>query len=53
MPSTTEIATIPLVAGSDIGDPNDQAAQVLKESLDTISQQDGAQVLYVHYYQID
>ena len=40
---TTEIATVPLVSGSDIGDPNNQAASVIKEAADTLAQQDGFQ----------
>ena len=43
MPSTTEIATLTLVAGSDIGDPNNPAAQVFKDSMDTINKADGLQ----------
>lgn len=38
---TTELATIPLVAGSQIGDPDNSAAAVLKDCSTTISQQDG------------
>jgi hypothetical protein len=40
---TTEIATVPLVSGSDIGDPDNQAAAVIKEACDTLAQQDGFQ----------
>lgn len=43
--TTTEIARIPLVPGSQIGDPNNPAAIVLKDSGDTLNQQDGVQNL--------
>ena len=42
---TTEIATVPLVSGSDIGDPKNQAAAVIKAAADTISAQEGFQSL--------
>lgn len=42
---TLEIATVPLVAGSDIGDPNNQAAAIIKETCDTIADQEGFQSL--------
>lgn len=42
---TTEIATVPLVSGSDIGDPNNQSAVVIKDAYDTISKQEGFQGL--------
>ena len=42
---TTEIATVPLVAGSEVGDPNKPEAKVIKDACDTIAQQDGFQGL--------
>lgn len=43
--ATTEIATVPLVAGSEVGDPNNPAAKVIKDACDTLAQQDGMQSL--------
>ena len=43
MPATTEIVNLNLVAGGKVGDPDNEAAQVLKECGDQILQQDGAQ----------
>ncbi len=37
----TELATIPLVAGSQLGDPDNSSAAVFKDCATTISQQDG------------
>ena len=45
MPSTTEICNLNLVAGSDIGDPNNPASIVMKESGDTMTSADGMQQL--------
>jgi len=42
---TTEVARLSLVPGSDIGDPNSAAAQVLKDCGGTIQQTDGVQQL--------
>lgn len=42
---TTEIFTLPLAAGSDIGDPSNQAAAVSKESFETLIKS-GAQKIY-------
>ncbi|KAH9829767.1 hypothetical protein Tdes44962_MAKER02245 [Teratosphaeria destructans] len=41
--TTTEIAWFPLKAGSNIGDPDSEAASVLKSTFDTLRQQDGLQ----------
>lgn len=46
MPATTEICTLALVDGSDIGDPNGAAATVMKECYDTIASQEGLQKLW-------
>ena len=46
MPATTEICTLVLVAGSDIGDPNGTVATVMKECCDTIASQEGLQKLW-------
>ena len=43
MAPTTEIATISLVSGSNIGDPDNDAAVVFKECGDIITQQEGYQ----------
>ncbi len=43
---TTEIARIPLKAGSEIGDPKNHASGTLNGLLNTISQQDGFQQQY-------
>jgi hypothetical protein len=43
MPATTEICTLNLVAGTDIGDPNNQGAHIMKECGDQLLQQDGVQ----------
>lgn len=40
---TTEILVCPLVAGSEIGDPGNPAAQILKEVGQTLSTTDGVQ----------
>ncbi|EME40356.1 hypothetical protein DOTSEDRAFT_66151 [Dothistroma septosporum NZE10] len=40
---TTEILHCPLVAGSEIGNPDNHAAQIMKEVGDTLAQQDGVQ----------
>lgn len=40
---TTEIATIPLVPGTAIGDPSNQGATVVKDIITTLRQQDGYQ----------
>lgn len=45
MPATTEICLLNLVAGTDIGDPNNQGSQVMKECGDELLQQDGIQQL--------
>jgi hypothetical protein len=45
MPTTTEIAVIPLIAGSDIGNPDHESARVFKSLSDTITRQDGFQQL--------
>lgn len=42
---TTEIATVPIVAGSNIGDPDDKSAKVIKDACDTIAAQEGFQSL--------
>ena len=39
----TEIATLPLVAGSDINDPDSAAGKVLAEMVSTLSKQEGYQ----------
>lgn len=43
---TTEIATVPLVAGSKPGDPSDPSAAILKETFNTLQQQDGMQQIH-------
>lgn len=43
--TTTEICVLNLVAGTDVGDPNNQGSQVMKESGDVLLQQDGIQQL--------
>ena len=43
MPATTEIVNLNLIAGTDIGDPDNQGNQILKECGDQILQQDGSQ----------
>lgn len=43
MPATTEICTINLVAGSDIGNPDNHASHILHECGDSLVQQDGMQ----------
>ncbi|KAK3720629.1 hypothetical protein LTR37_003678 [Vermiconidia calcicola] len=45
--STTEVATLPLKPGSEIGNPDNQAAAVLKDCCDTIAQQDGFQQMQI------
>ena len=40
---TTEVATLVLIPGSDIGDPQSPAAGVVKFCGDTIAEQDGFQ----------
>lgn len=40
---TTEVASLVLVPGSDVGDPNNPAAAVVRDCGQTISQQDGFQ----------
>ena len=46
MPATTEICTLALVAGSNIGDPNSAAATVMKECCDIMAGQEGLQKLW-------
>lgn len=43
---TTEIATIPLKAGSKPGDPSDLSAQVLNDAANVLKQQDGMQQIH-------
>lgn len=43
MPTTTEILNCPLVAGSELGNPDNHAAQIMKEVGDTLAKQDGVQ----------
>lgn len=45
MPATTEICLLNLVAGTDIGDPDNQGSQIMKECGDQLLQQDGIQQL--------
>ena len=40
---TTEIAVLPLIAGTSIGDPDSQAAAVMRDAVATLHQQDGLQ----------
>ena len=42
---TTEIAILPLLPGAEIGDPNNPAAAVIKNSGDTLSKTDGVQMV--------
>lgn len=42
---TTEIATLTLAPGSDIGDPNNDASRVVNECCNVISKQPGFQAL--------
>lgn len=46
MAPVTEIATLPLKAGSNIEDPNSSTYTVWQSALDTIASQDGFQRLY-------
>ena len=43
---TTEIAVIPLIAGTSIGDPNSHAAAVMRDTAATLHQQDGLQQVH-------
>jgi len=43
---TTEVAILPLVAGSKIGDPNDTSSKVVQGCLNTLNQQDGFQQVH-------
>jgi hypothetical protein len=40
---TTEIAVIPLIAGTSVGDPDSHAAAVMRDTVATLHQQDGLQ----------
>ena len=46
MAPATEIATIPLTAGSKIEDPESPAGKVWQSTIDTVSSQPGYQRLY-------
>lgn len=46
MAPATEIATLPLVAGATIEDPDSSAGKVWQSTLDTVSAQDGFQRAY-------
>jgi hypothetical protein len=43
---TTEIAVIPLIAGTSIGDPESHAAAVMRDIVTTLHQQDGLQQVH-------
>lgn len=43
---TTELAIIPMKAGSKPGDPNDLSAQVLNDAATVLRQQDGMQQIH-------
>ena len=43
---TTEIAVIPLIAGTSIGDPDSHAAAVMRDTVATLHQQDGLLNVY-------
>lgn len=43
---TTEIATIPVVAGTSIGNPDDHGAAVMKDTTTTLHQQLGLQQIH-------
>ena len=46
MAPATEIATMPLIAGAAIEDPDSSAGKVWQSTLDTVSAQDGFQRAY-------
>ena len=46
MVPATEIATLPLIAGATIEDPDSSAGKVWQSTLDTVSAQDGFQRAY-------
>ena len=46
MAPATEIATLPLIAGATIEDPDSSAGKVWQSTLDTVSAQDGFQRAY-------
>lgn len=46
MAPATEIATLPLVAGASIEDPDSPAGKVWQSTLDTVADQDGFQRAY-------
>ena len=46
MAPATELATIPLVSGATIEDPNSPAGKIWQSTLDTVSQQEGFQRSY-------
>lgn len=43
---TTEIAVIPVIAGTSIGDPNDHGAAIMKATSSTLHQQPGLQEIH-------
>lgn len=43
---TTEIAVIPLIAGTSVGDPDSHAAAVMRDTVATLHQQDGLQQVH-------
>lgn len=43
---TTEVLTVPLKPGSDIGDPSNEAAAVVKDVCDKLSSTNGVQQIH-------
>jgi len=46
MPTTTEVVIVPMPANTNIGDPADEAAQILKDVCDVLSEQSGWQQIH-------